>query len=107
MTTTLIALISISIGILGAALTGIFFREKTFDFTGNTMAGTFGSIFFIKSFARLGFDPVSIMASGEVDISLLSINFIVSFFGGVLGVFLLKRLEIWMKKGVVSGDEKG
>ena len=92
MTTTLISLISIAIGIIGANLTG-FIKKKSFDFIGNTIAGTSGGIFFIKAFSRIGFDPVSIMSNGEINYVLLVINLLVSFFGGVIGVFILNKLK--------------
>lgn len=93
MTDTLIALISIYIGIIGAVLTGFFFKKYSFGFIGNTIAGVFGSVFLIKSFGRLGFDPISIMQSGSVNSLLFVVNSVVSFFGGALAVVLLKKLK--------------
>ena len=98
MTETIISLFSILIGIIGANLTGYFFKKYSFGITGNTIAGVFGSIFLIKSAGRLGFDPVSIMNTGSVDYLLLSINLIVSFLGGVMAVILAKKLKILMDK---------
>lgn len=93
MTDTLIALISIYIGIIGAVLTGFIFKKFSFGFIGNTIAGVFGSIFLIKSLGRLGFDPASIMQSGQANILLFSINAVVSFFGGAFAVVLLHKLK--------------
>ncbi len=98
MTETLIALISIVIGIIGANFTGKRFAKFDLGFTGNTLAGVFGSIFLIKSIGRLGFDPVSVMRSGNVDILLLMINFMVSFIGGSAAVVFAKKIRIFMNK---------
>jgi len=93
MTATLLSLISILIGIVGANLTPLFKKKYTFGFIGNTIIGVFGSIFFIKSFARLGFDPVSILETGTTNILLFLINALVSFFGAILFVILAHILN--------------
>lgn len=93
MTPTLIALISISIGIIGANATGFFFQKYTLKLIGNTIAGVFGSILFIKSFGRLGFDPMAIVNTGTVNYKLFILNSVVSFCGGGLFpifIYLLK-----------------
>lgn len=92
MTDTLISLISIYIGILGANLTGFVFKKQSFGVVGNTILGVFGSVFFIKSFGRLGFDPVSIMQSEEGAVYLFCVNAFISFIGGALAVLLLKKI---------------
>lgn len=92
MTETLISLISIFIGIAGANLTGVFFKKYSFGLTGNTIVGVFGSVFFIKSIGRLGFDPMSILQSGNVNVTLLIVNLLISFCGGMMAVILLKML---------------
>ncbi len=97
MTDTLISLISILIGIIGANLMGFVFKKYSFDLVGNTIAGVFGSIFFIKSFGRLGFDPSAIMESGSTNIALFLINAAVSFGGGVVAVFIAKKLKTSME----------
>ena len=96
MTATLISLVSILIGIIGANLTPYLFKKYTFGFIGNTIAGVFGSIFFIKLFARLGFDPVTILQTGKIDELLFLINILVSFLGGIIFVVLVYRLKIKM-----------
>lgn len=96
MTDTLISLISIFIGITGANLTGYFFKRYSFGITGNTIAGVFGSVFFIKTFGRLGFDPTSIMQGGHVHPTLFTINSIVSYFGGSLALVLIFLLQTKM-----------
>jgi len=93
MTDTLISLISILIGIVGANITGYIFKKYSFGIIGNTIAGVFGSIFLIKSFGRLGFDPKSIMLLGNVNYDLFIINSIVSFFGGSFAVILISRIK--------------
>jgi len=92
MTATLISLISIFIGIIGANLTGFVFKKYSFGSIGNTIAGVFGSIFSIKSFGRLGFDPKAIIQSGTVDYYLFTLNTMVSFFGGVIAVFIIYKI---------------
>ena len=93
MTDTLIAIISIFIGLIGANLLGLFVRRYSLGFIGNTIIGIFGSIFFIKTFGRLGFGPKSIMETGEVNVVLFIINMMVSVLGGALGLFLAKTLK--------------
>lgn len=68
-------------------------------FTGNTIAGIFGSIFFIKLFSRLGFGPVAIIETGELNILLFSINMLVSLIGGAIGLYVTKRITNKMNKG--------
>ncbi|GHC62217.1 hypothetical protein [Ulvibacter litoralis] len=90
MTATLISLLSVFIGIIAANLTGYFKKKFSFGSTGNTLIGVFGSILFIKSFGRLGFDPLRIMYNGTFHTSLFIINAIVSALGGVFGLILAK-----------------
>lgn len=98
MTDTLIAIISIFIGMLGAILLGAIKNKYTMGFTGNTIAGIFGSIFFIKIFGKLGFDPISIMRADQVNYILFAINALVSLFGGALGLILAKLIVTKMNK---------
>jgi len=98
MTGTLISLISIFIGILAANLTGYFKKQYSFGLTGNTLVGVFGSIFFIKSFGRLGFDPWSIIEDGTFNVFLFIINCFVSFLGGLLGLVLIKKIKDYILK---------
>ena len=93
MTDTLISLISILIGIIGANVTGYIFKKYSFGIVGNTIAGVFGSIFLIKSFGRLGFDPNLIMALRSMNYYLFIINSVVSYFGGSIAVVLIFRLK--------------
>ncbi len=93
---TLISIISVFIGIISAHLTGYFFKNSSFGFTGNTLVGVFGSIFLVKSFGRLGFDPWAIVANGTFHSSLFIINCLVSALGGVLGLFFIKWVYVKM-----------
>ena len=93
MTDTLIAIISIFMGMLGANLLGEVKKKYTMGFTGNTIAGIFGSIFFIKTLGRLGFDPITIMKGGDVNILLFAINMLVSIIGGAIGLLAIKFLR--------------
>lgn len=92
MTDTLISLISILVGIIGANSTSLFFKKYSFGLIGNTIAGVFGSVFFIKSIGRLGFSPQAIMHTGSAKLGLFSLNMMVSFCGGLLAVILLSKL---------------
>ena len=98
MTATLISLISVLIGIIGANITGYIFKKYSFGFIGNTIAGVFGSIFLIKSLGRLGFDPISIMEFGNINIVLFTLNVVMSFFGGSIAVILIYKLKIMMNE---------
>jgi uncharacterized membrane protein YeaQ/YmgE (transglycosylase-associated protein family) len=93
MTPTLISLLSILMGIIGANTTGKVFRKFSTGLIGNTIAGVFGSILLIKSFGRLGFDPMAIISSGTVNYKLFLLNSMVSFLGGALlliAIYILK-----------------
>ncbi|SOS47526.1 hypothetical protein [Tenacibaculum dicentrarchi] len=93
MTATLISLISILIGILGANSMGKLVKKYSFGLTGNTIAGVFGSVFFIKSFGRLGFSPKFIVQVEHINYALFLLNSIVSFLGGAVAVFLIYQLK--------------
>lgn len=98
MTETLLSIISIFIGIIGAnAFAGIK-KKYTLGFIGNTISGIFGSIFFIKIFGRLGIGPLAIMQTGELDIVLFSLNILVSLLGGVIGLIAIKLIKDRLNK---------
>lgn len=88
----LIALLSISFGIIGANSTSFFRKESSLALKGNTLVGVFASVFFIKSFGRMGFDPRSITNSSDYSTLLLCINLTVAFLGGFIGVVIAKNL---------------
>lgn len=98
MTGTLISLISIIIGIIAANLTAFFYKKYSFGFTGNTLIGVFGSVFLIKSFGRLGFDPWSIMNGETFNYDLFIINCLVSALGGALALFSSKKISAKINK---------
>ena len=100
MTDTLIAIISIFIGIIGANMLAVLKKKYDMGFPGNTIAGIFGSIFFIKIFGRLGFGPMAIMKSGEVNILLFTINILVSFIGGAIGLIVIKLIRKKLDKRI-------
>ncbi|NRD22624.1 hypothetical protein HNV10_05190 [Winogradskyella litoriviva] len=94
MTGTLISLISIFIGIISANVFAYFKNKYSFGFTGNTLIGVFGSILFIKTFGRLGFDPWAIMGDGIFHSSLFVVNCLVSIFGSIIGLIVIKSITI-------------
>lgn len=97
MTESLISLISISVGIIGALFMARLDRRYSFDLVGNTMAGVFGSILIIKSIGRLGFDPSNIMTLGRTNWSLFLLNLALSFSAGIGSVILLKKVQTRLK----------
>ncbi len=98
MTETLISLLSILLGIIGANSTGFFFKKYSFGIVGNTIAGVFGSILLIKSFGRLGFNPQSIVQNGTFNVLLFSVNCIVSFLGGAFGLIAIQLIKSRLNK---------
>ena len=93
MTHTLISLLSILMGIIGANGAGYFFKKYSFGLTGNTIAGVFGSILLIKTFGRFGLDPKFILQTGTVDYLLLISNFFVSVLGGAIALLVIFKLK--------------
>jgi len=93
LTATLISLISVCIGIFGGVFAGAVFKHRSNGLIGNVLAGVFGSIFFIKSIGRLGFDPMSIVGDGTVNMPLFVCNILVSFLGGIVGVVVGYKLR--------------
>lgn len=93
MTETLISLISILVGIIAANTFGFYYKKYSFDVIGNSIAGVFGSIFFIKLFGRLGVNPVTIMQTGEPNWLLLIMNLIVSIIGAIMALILIMKFK--------------
>ncbi|REG87919.1 hypothetical protein C8N41_102767 [Winogradskyella sediminis] len=98
MTGTLISLISILVGIVSANLWGFLYKTYSFGVIGNTLVGVFGSILFIKTFGRLGFNPWSIMNDGDFDGFLLMVNLVVSALGSIILMILVKYISKRMNK---------
>ena len=99
MTQSIISLLSIFAGIIGANMFGLLFKKHSFKVIGNTMIGVFGSILFIKSLGRIGFDPNTIMETGEADYLLLALNIAISLASGASTVFIASIVEKGMNKG--------
>ena len=93
MTETIIALLSIVIGIIATLILGQVKQKLSFGLIGNCMIGVFGSVLFNKFFARFGFDPASICANNSTNLPLLLINMLVSALGGILLLLLLNLLR--------------
>lgn len=96
MTDTLISLISNRIGITGANLTGYIFKPHSIDIIGNKISGVLSSVFLIKSFGRLGFDPSSIIQMGSRHYTLFGVNLVVSLLDGSIVVILSYWLKVIM-----------
>jgi len=98
MTDTLISLISVFAGITGGNSFGFHFKRYSSGIIGNTIAGVFGSILFIKVFGRLGFSPQAIMQSGNVHVLLFVINILMCFLGGAIAVYLGYKIKTKFNK---------
>ncbi len=105
MTQTIISLLSILMGIIGANIFGEIFKKYSLGIVGNTIARVFGSIFFIKSFGRLGFDTKSIIETGEIDIILLTVNVLLSLIGGGIAVVIANKIKYKMNKNETVNNE--
>ncbi len=95
---TLISLISVFLGIIGANLLAYFYKKYSLGIRGNSISGVFGSIFFIKFFGRLGFNPFFVVLNGQVNIGIFAINCLVSLFGGAVFLILISSLKRKMNK---------
>ncbi len=93
MTQTLLSLISVAVGIVGANLTGRIFKKHSLGLIGNTLAGVFGSAFLTKSFGRLGFGPDFIVEHNSINYGLFTLNVLVSFFGGAVALFIITKVK--------------
>lgn len=98
MTHTLISLLSIIMGIIGANTAGFFFKKYSFGLTGNTISGVFGSVFLIKTFGRFGLNPELILQSGTINYFLLTANFLVSFVGGAIALLFLFKFKSYINR---------
>jgi len=98
MTTTLISLISILIGILGANITGYIFKKYSFGISGNTIIGVFGSIFFTKIISRFGIQPFAISVNSSFNLNLFITYLLFSIFGAIVFLIIAKKTVIKIKK---------
>lgn len=105
MTQTIISLLSILTGIIGANIFGKFFNKYSLGIIGNSIVGVFGSIFFIKSFGRLGFDPNSIMETGQINIILLTMNILTSLVGSCIAVVVANKVKNRLNKNKAVKNE--
>lgn len=92
MTTTLISLISIVIGIVIANLYCYLSKTTQFSFTSVTILAVFGSIFMTKLFGQLGLSPTDIVKHGNISILKLLLNFSVAGLGGVFAILIAKKI---------------
>ncbi len=95
---SLISLVSIILGIVGANLIGITFKNYSLGLTANSILGVFGSIFFIKTFGRLGCSPHFIVTQGDINLFLWAINTVLSFCGGVIFLLLMSKIKAKINK---------
>ncbi len=98
MTETLVSLISIFMGIIGANFIHFGKKKYSIGFTANTILGVFGSIFILKTFGRLGFNPQSIVQNDVLSNFLFCINCIVSFLSGAITVVVISKLKERIEK---------
>ncbi len=90
---SLISLLSILFGIVGANVLGKVFKRYSLGFTANSILGVFGSILFIKTLGRLGCSPHFIVDKGQINFLLLFINSLLSFWGGGIFMLLVSKLK--------------
>ncbi|NIJ45084.1 hypothetical protein FHR24_001523 [Wenyingzhuangia heitensis] len=93
MTETLISLLSILFGILGAVVFGKLKPKYSLGFTANSIIGVFVSIFILKSFGRLGFAPNNIVSLTKIHYLLLMLNLSVSCISGMLGLWIVFNIQ--------------
>ncbi|HIP37300.1 MAG TPA: hypothetical protein EYG85_10645 [Crocinitomix sp.] len=91
MTPSLLALLSIFFGIISANVFALIKPKYSFNLIGNTIVGVFGSIFFVKTFGRLGFSISSIVNSDKGGL-LFGINITISIIGAIIFLILLKKI---------------
>lgn len=91
MTATLLSLLNIAMGILGAVLMGYRFKKHSLGLTGNAIAGVFGSILITKTLGRLGFDVGHVISGGTINTVLLIILLTTSFLAGIGSIVLIKK----------------
>jgi len=93
MTATLLSLLNISCGIIGAVAIGYWFKKYSLGITGNVIIGVFGSILMTKTFGRLGFDVSHIVNGTEINFLLLVILLVMSLLAGGMSLMLAKSVS--------------
>ncbi len=92
---SLVALLGITIGIIGLNIFTLFYPKLSFGLVGNSIIAVFGSVFFMKSFGRLGFNPQAIVSLGTINLTLLFINLVVSILGAIVLLLVAQRLKAY------------
>jgi len=92
MNESLISLLGIFLGIIGANLITFISNKHSFSFTGNTIIGVFGSVFFTKLIGRFGINPFIIANNNNLKVDLLIIYLSISLIGGFLIVIIIKKI---------------
>ena len=98
MNASLIALISIFIGVLSANIFALRFKKYNFEFIGNTIVGVFGSVFFTKVISRFGIQPFAISANSSFNINLFITYLLFSIFGAIVFLIIAKKIVNKIKK---------
>jgi len=93
MTETILSLVSILLGIMGAVLIGALNSKISFGITGNVIVGVFTSVFVVKTFGRLGFAPNDIITNQQINYLLLLVNVVVSILAGALGLLACSKIK--------------
>jgi len=92
MNESILALMSICVGIFGALGLSLYNKKYSFGLIGNIIVGVFGSVFFTKLIGRFGISPMTIINITEVNYNYLFIYFIIAFGGGVVSLWLSKKI---------------
>ena len=90
-----LSLLSILVGIIAANLFAYFKPKYSLDAVGNSIAGVFGSVLFIKSFGRLGFSPLDIVDATHFNVFPFILNLAVSAIGGMAFLFFVNKLKAY------------
>ncbi|MGY5351335.1 hypothetical protein ACXGQW_01970 [Wenyingzhuangia sp. IMCC45533] len=93
MTQTIISLLSILFGILGASIFGKLKPKFSLGLTSNIIVGVFGSILILKTFGRLGFTPNHIVVNQNVNYILLLISLMISGVSGILCLVIIYKIK--------------
>ncbi len=92
MTATLVSLLNILLGIIAVAIFTKINKKYSFGLIGNTLVATYGVVFFIKSFGRLGCSPKYVVQDGNLNAYLMILGFLVAVFGAIGALVLSKKV---------------